>query len=270
MDSPSIDSPVTQLGADLLTVSGISKSFGGVAAVQNCTLSISPNTVTAIIGPNGAGKSTLMNLIGGLYHPDSGKIIFNNQDITILPHFKHASAGLIRTFQIARELTNLTVFENVVLAGQSDALENPFAAFLKPGFIRREEQRIAKRAQDILKKLGLFRLADDLAGSLSGGQKKLLELARALMLDPKLILLDEPATGVSPPMVRELARTILSLRDEGLTIGLIEHDMELVEELSDQVHVMAEGRVLISGTFNEVVSDKRVVDAYLGNGATHE
>lgn len=261
MALPQQPSPPTD---DVLSVEDLSKRFGGVSAVAGCSLSIQRGTITAIIGPNGAGKSTLMNLIGGLFPPDSGRILFAGQDITALPPHRRAELGLIRTFQISRELAQLTVFENVVLAGQTDALESPFAAFLRPRQVRREERQLGLRARALLERVGLFRLADEPAASLSGGQKKLLELARALMLDPQLILLDEPAAGVSPPMVRELARTIRDLRDEGLTIGLIEHDMELVADLADRVHVLAEGSNLTSGTFREVTSDTRVVEAYLG------
>ncbi|WP_119169164.1 ABC transporter ATP-binding protein [Algihabitans albus] len=256
-----------QADSGLLTIQGVSKHFGGVTAVDNCSLSIEAGTITAIIGPNGAGKSTLMNLIGGLYRPDSGRILFDGEDVTALPPYRRAKRGLMRTFQISRELAQLTVFENVLLAGQPVEIESPFAAFLMPRTVRREERRLARRAEELLERVGLFRLADMPAAGLSGGQKKLLELVRALMLEPKLILLDEPAAGVSPPMVRELARTIRELRDEGLTIGLVEHDMELVAELADRVDVLAEGRNLTGGSFQEVTRDARVVEAYLGGVA---
>ena len=256
-----------QARSGLLNIQGVSKHFGGVKAVDDCSLSIAAGTITALIGPNGAGKSTLMNLIGGLYRPDNGQILFDGADVTALPPHLRARLGLMRTFQISRELAQLTVLENVLLAGQGGRIETPFAAFLIPRKVEREERRLARRAKELLERVGLFRLADMPAAGLSGGQKKLLELARALMLEPKLILLDEPAAGVSPPMVRELARTIRELRDEGITIGLIEHDMELVAELADRVEVLAEGRNLTSGTFHEVTRDSRVVQAYLGGVA---
>ncbi len=251
----------------LLEVRGLSKRFGGVAALSDCSLSIAAGSVTAIIGPNGAGKSTLMNLIGGLFPPDSGSIVFDGRDITHEAAHRRARGGMVRTFQISRELGQLTVFENLMLAGQDARVENALVSTFLRGRVARSERRVAERARRLLERVGLFRLADEPASALSGGQKKLLELTRALMLKPKLVLLDEPAAGVSPPMVRELCDTIAALRAEGLSFGIVEHDMDLVAELADRVYVLAEGTRLTAGSYAEVTRDRRVVEAYLGGVA---
>jgi ABC-type branched-subunit amino acid transport system ATPase component len=252
---------------DLLSVTVLSKRFGGVAALSDCSLAIARGSVTAIIGPNGAGKSTLMNLIGGLFAPDAGRIVFDGLDITGEPPHRRARQGLIRTFQISRELGQLSVFENLMLAGQNEREESAWVSTFLRGAVARSERAVAERARALLERVGLFRLADEPASALSGGQKKLLELTRALMTGPKLVLLDEPAAGVSPPMVRELCDTIAALRAEGYSFGIVEHDMDLVAELADRVYVLAEGTTLTSGSYAEVTRDRRVVEAYLGGVA---
>ena len=249
---------------DLLTIDHVSKHFGGVAALNDCTLSLAQGKVTGIIGPNGAGKTTLLNVVSGIVKPDRGAIGFDGRDITSLSSHQTAAIGLVRTFQIARELGGLTVLENLLLSALHQAGEKVSAALFRRSAVRRQENDIAAKARDILERLGLWRLADHSASALSGGQKKLLELARVLLLDPKLILLDEPAAGVAPPMLKEIIDVIRSLNREGMSFGIVEHDMYLIREVCHDVHVLAEGAALVSGSFSDVTSDQRVIEAYLG------
>ncbi len=249
---------------DLLRISHVSKHFGGVAALNDCTLSLVEGRVTGIIGPNGAGKTTLLNVVSGIVKPDSGSIEFDGRDVTSFSVHRTASVGLVRTFQIARELGGLTVLENLLLAAPHQAGEKIGAALFGRGAVRRQDREIALKARAILERLGLWHLADRSASALSGGQKKLLELARVLLLDPKLVLLDEPAAGVAPPMLKEIIGVIRSLNREGISFGIVEHDMHLISEICHDVHVLAEGAALVSGSFSDVTSDKRVIEAYLG------
>ena len=251
----------------ILSIENIEKHFGGVAALSGCTLSLERGRITGLIGPNGAGKTTLLNVIGGLTPPDSGRLTFDGVDITGVSPPRLAALGLTRTFQIARELGNLTVLENLMLARLDQRGESVFAALFQPRQIREEERAAAEKAQRILERIGLWRLADAPASDLSGGQKKLLELGRALMQKPKLILLDEPAAGVAPPLVIELMKLIRELNAEGISFGIVEHDMHLIGQLCHHVYVLAEGRPLVDGTFEQVTGDQRVIDAYLGRAA---
>jgi ABC-type branched-subunit amino acid transport system ATPase component len=251
----------------LLDIAGIEKRFGGVAALSDCTLSIDRGKIVGLIGPNGAGKTTLLSVIAGALSPDKGSVVFDGVDLSRHPLHRRAALGLVRTFQIARELGNLTVFENVVLAGSVGREESLLKALFKRGEIQKSQEIVFERAEAVIRRAGLWPVADNLASDLSGGQKKLLELARALMLSPKLVLLDEPAAGVAPPLVNSLISFIKELAAEGITFGIVEHDMHLIASLCDIVHVLAEGRLLVSGTFDEVSRDPRVVDAYLGRAA---
>lgn len=235
--------------------------------LSGCTLSIGEGRIAGLIGPNGAGKTTLLSIISGALSPDKGTVVFGGIDVSRLPPHRRAAIGLVRTFQIARELGNLTVFENVVLAGSSRDEEAVHRALFARRDLGASQALVCERAENILRRAGLWHVADNLASDLSGGQKKLLELARALMLRPKLVLLDEPAAGVAPPLVKSLIAFIKELAAEGITFGIVEHDMHLIASLCDEVHVLAEGRLLVSGTFDQVSRDKRVVDAYLGRGA---
>jgi ABC-type branched-subunit amino acid transport system ATPase component len=248
----------------MLRVTGVSKSFGVLRALREVELDAAAGGITGIIGPNGAGKSTLLYVIGGLIRPDAGTVIFDGVDITSVAPHRRALSGLVRTFQIARELGELTVLENLLLARPNQTGESVWKAFAFPGRVRREERAAADRAHGILERVGLWRLADQPARGLSGGQKKLLELCRALMLDPKVILLDEPAAGVSPPMRAEISRVIRALCEEGITFIVVEHDMDMIANICERVYVLAEGSNLTAGTFKQIVSDRRVVDAYLG------
>jgi ABC-type branched-subunit amino acid transport system ATPase component len=249
---------------DLLGIKGVSKHFGGVAALNDCTLSLAAGRITGIIGPNGAGKTTLLNVVSGLVKPDSGAIAFDGRDITALAVHQIASIGLVRTFQIVRELGGLTVLENMLLSAPRQSGEKVGAALFAHRTVKEQEREIAAKARGILDRLGLWSLADRSASALSGGQKKLLELARVLLLDPKLILLDEPAAGVAPPLLKTIIAIIRELNDEGISFGIVEHDMHLISEVCQDVHVLAEGRALVSGSFRDVTSDQRVIDAYLG------
>ena len=251
----------------MLKCSGVSKRFGGLLALGGVDLEVDSGRITGVIGPNGAGKSTLLHVIGGLLRADSGSVVLDGEDLTQLLPYQRARRGLVRTFQISRELGELTVLENLMLARPDQSGESIVGAFFRYFAVRHEEEETAARARQLLEQVGLWRLADAPARSLSGGQKKLLELSRALMLDPKIILLDEPAAGVSPPMRAQISRVIKSLRDSGLAFVVVEHDMDLVADLCDRVYVMAEGKNLAAGTFREVVSDVRVVRAYLGDAA---
>jgi ABC-type branched-subunit amino acid transport system ATPase component len=249
---------------NLLAIDRLTKSFGGVAALDNCTMILGQGSITGLIGPNGAGKTTLLNVVSGLVKADEGSVVFNGHDITGLPTHRIAALGLVRTFQIARELGGLTVLENLLLSPRRQLGESVAGALLRHTAVRQQEQQNASDARRILERIGLWRLADQSASALSGGQKKLLELARALLLEPKLILLDEPAAGVAPPLLKDIVKLILELKSEGVSFGIVEHDMHLIDEVCDQVYVLIEGKVLVSGSFADVTADQRVIDAYLG------
>lgn len=241
--------------------------FGGVVALDGASLAVHPGEVMGLIGPNGAGKTTLLNVMAGLLRPQHGQVVLDGQDVTRLGPSGRARRGLVRSFQIARELGRLTVLENLLLAAPAQRGEAVLGALLLPRAVAAEERASAERALGILTRIGLRSKADDLAAGLSGGQKKLLELGRALMLRPRVVLLDEPAAGVAPPLVQELARLVRELAAEGIGFALVEHDMALVQQVCDRVQVLAEGRPLAAGSFAEVTSDRRVVDAYLGGMA---
>jgi ABC-type branched-subunit amino acid transport system ATPase component len=248
----------------LLEVQHVSKHFGGVAALDDCSLSLGKGEVTGLIGPNGAGKTTLLNVISGLVKCDTGRVNFHGQDVTTLPMHRVASLGLVRTFQIVRELSGLSVLENLLLAPVHQRGEAITGTLFDRTAVRHQEQNNAVKARAILKRIGLWKLADQSAAALSGGQKKLLELARVLLLEPTLVLLDEPAAGVAPPLLKDIIQLIRELKSDGISFGIVEHDMHLIGEICDRVHVLAEGKTLMSGSFAEVTADARVIDAYLG------
>lgn len=248
----------------MLSVQSVVKSFGGFRALNGCILEIRAAGITGIMGPNGAGKSTLFNVIAGLIAPDEGEIVLEGSDVGGLAPHRLAARGLVRTFQISRELGELTVLENMLLGQQRQGGERVLLAILGGRRVRDEEAGAIEKARGLLEQVDLWHLANEPARNLSGGQKKLLEISRALMLDPKIILLDEPTAGVSPLMSRKLAATISQLRERGLTIAIIEHDMDMIAELCDPIYVLAEGRTLTSGTFREVAGNADVMRAYLG------
>jgi branched-chain amino acid transport system ATP-binding protein len=253
--------------APLLAVSDVVKRFGGVAALAGCTFDVAPGTITGLIGPNGAGKTTLFNAISGLVAPDAGEIRLGTRRLDGRASHAIARLGVGRTFQIPRPLGRMTVLENLLVYAKAQRGEALATVFASPGRVRREEAAIARRAAEILEFMELAPLAHALAETLSGGQKKLLELARVLMGDPTIILLDEPGAGVNPTLMRSLVARIRDLHAQGRTFVLIEHDMDLVTELCDPVIVLAEGRTLVQGPFAEVRRDPRVLEAYLGSAA---
>jgi len=251
----------------MLSAEKVHKSFGGFQALTGCSLEVRAQSITGIIGPNGAGKSTLFNVFAGLFPPDAGDVRFAGASIAGLRPDQLARLGLVRTFQISRELGELTVLENMLLASPAQSGEALWRNFLAPARVRAEQEAAIGRARALLEQVNLWPLANELAKNLSGGQKKLLEISRALMLDAKLILLDEPTAGVSPLMTKVLGETITRLRAGGLTFAVIEHDMDVIAELCNPIYVLAEGRTLTSGTFKEVASNRDVMHAYLGKVA---
>jgi neutral amino acid transport system ATP-binding protein len=250
----------------LLVVDGISRQFGGVRAVDHASFDVQPSSITGLIGPNGAGKTTAFNLISGFLKVHGGTISFDGQRIDRRPSHTIARAGLVRTFQIPRVLTRMTVLENMLLAAADQPGEFLGAALFVPGVVRRREREVREQAHEILELVRLSRLARDFAGTLSGGQRKLLEFGRALMTRPRMVLLDEPMAGVAPALALQLLEHILELRAaRGTKFLLIEHDMEAVMAISDHVIVMDEGRVIARGLPEQIQNDERVIDAYLGH-----
>lgn len=251
----------------MLIVENISKSFAGVNAVDNCSLVIPKGSITGIIGPNGAGKSTLFNMIAGFLQPTAGRILLNGEEVTGFSPPKLFQKGVVRTFQVPRELGRMTVLENLMLVPSHQLGENLWASWVRWRQVQGQERRIRQQAEEILALLKLWPLRHELAQGLSGGQKKLLELGRALMIEPQLILLDEPAAGVNRTLLQELASVIRHLNQKrGCTICLIEHDLPLVEQLCDRVIVMAQGTVLAEGTLDTIRQHSEVQAAYLGGG----
>ncbi len=238
--------------------------FGGVAALDGADLSVRAGTVTGLIGPNGAGKTTLFNCISGMLRPHSGEVRFAGRSIAGNRPDEVAATGLARTFQIARGLPTLSVLDNLMLYGTAQPGESLWRAVLRPAAVARRERELRDDAWAMLKRLEMERVANQPAGSLSGGQKKLVELGRALMRRPTMVLLDEPAAGVNPGLAKRLVQHVLAWRDEGVTFLLIEHSMSLIAELCDHVVVMAEGRRLTEGSFDAVRADERVQAAYMG------
>jgi len=248
-----------------LSVRNVVKDFGGLRAVDRCSLEVQPGTITGLIGPNGAGKTTLFNLITGFHRPDAGEVRFRGHDITGLAPHRIFHLGLCRTFQIPHEQQGMTVLENLMLVPPNQLGERLWNPILRPRAVRRQEMEIRDKAHEVLEFVDLAHLKDDLAANLSGGQKKLLELARTLMADPDLVLLDEPGAGVNRTLMKKLSANIEELRrDRGITFLLIEHDMDLVMSLCNPVIVMSEGHKLMEGTPEDVRNDQRVLDAYLG------
>jgi branched-chain amino acid transport system ATP-binding protein len=249
-----------------LRVNGLEKHFGGITAVDGATFEVEAGSLTGLIGPNGAGKSTTFDLITGVLAPDAGAVYFRGEDVTGLRPHEMADRGLVRTFQIARELEEMTVLENAMLAPRGQAGES-LVRSVAPGLRRdviTQERELRERAWDALELFEIDHLAGEYAGSLSGGQRKLLELARALLTDPDVMLLDEPFAGVNPTLEEKLLDRIHRLREEDLTFLLVEHDMDLIMEHCERVIVMHQGRVLAEGEPAEIRGNERVVDAYLG------
>lgn len=248
----------------ILEVRKLTKSFGGVRAVDQCSLGFRENSITAIIGPNGAGKSTLFNLIAGLLVPDSGTITFRGHHLEEALAYERPQYGLVKTFQIPREFGGLTVLENVMVAARDQPGENPLRALVGSRRVWDWERSTEERARALIEFVGLASLAEEPSRVLSGGQRKLLELARALMVDPEMILLDEPVAGVNPTMAAKLMDLVQDLRKRGKTFLFIEHSIDIVMAHSDTVIVMHEGRPIAEGKPAEIRGDPRVISVYLG------
>jgi len=251
----------------LLEIDDLQRSFYGVAALAGATLAVEPGTITGLIGPNGAGKTTLFNIVSGLIRPHGGRVRFAGDDITGRRPEDITRRGLVRTFQIARGFPRLTVMENLLLYGPGQPGERLPQALLAGARARRREAELIARARGIAERLTLEPVLDNRADEISGGQKKLLELGRALMAEPRMILLDEPVAGVNPTLAEELAAHLRDLRDDGHTLFVIEHDMNMIAKLCDPVIVLAEGSKLTEGSFAEIAADGRVQEAYMGRRA---
>jgi branched-chain amino acid transport system ATP-binding protein len=262
-EQPAATAPIPR--DTILEVRSVTKAFGGNRAVDDCSFSVYRGTITGLIGPNGAGKSTLLNVIAGALQATSGSILFDGEPIDGLRPDELLPRGLARTFQVPRPIPTMTVLENLVLAGQDQTGEQIWNAWFRPGQVERQENAIIDQALGVLAYVNLLHLRDSYAASLSGGQKKLLEFARTLMVKPRLVLLDEPAAGVNRTLMRQLTQYIEEqCHDHGVTFLIVEHDMDLVARLCDPVIVMAEGKRLMEGSFAEIRQDKAVLDAYLG------
>ncbi|MEO6985789.1 MAG: ABC transporter ATP-binding protein [Paralcaligenes sp.] len=252
-------------GEVLLDVQDIAKNFGGLRAVDHCSLTVRRGTITGLIGPNGAGKTTVFNNITGFIPPDSGRILFRGIDITGLRPDQIFAHKLCRTFQIPREHGSMSVLENLMLVPTQQIGEHIWNAWFRRGAVRRQEEQNRDKAMETLEYLELTHVKDEYAANLSGGQKKLLELGRTLMADPELVLLDEPAAGVNRSLLKKIVTNIRQMSSErGITFLLIEHDMNTVMSLCDPVIVMSEGRKLVEGSPEEVRNNKSVLEAYLG------
>ncbi len=251
----------------MIFVKNLSKNFGGVKAVNNASLTIKKGSITGLIGPNGAGKTTLFNVIAGVHPPSHGKVFLDDENITRLPPHELFSRGLMRTFQIAHEFSSLTVRENLMMVPGNQSGENLFDVWFHSSRIEREEEILASKAVEVMEFLQLSSLANEFAGNLSGGQKKLLELGRTMMVEPKIVFLDEVGAGVNRTLLSTIGDAILRLnRDLGYTFCMIEHDMEFISKLCNPVIVMAEGSVLAEGTASEIKENNSVIEAYLGTG----
>ncbi|MBT3557162.1 MAG: ABC transporter ATP-binding protein [Rhodospirillales bacterium] len=251
----------------MISVEDVSLHFGGIKAVDGTSFTIKQGSVTGLIGPNGAGKTTLFNVIAGVYAPTSGHIILNGEDVTGLKPHELFDKGLLRTFQIAHEFSSLTVRENLMMVPANQAGESLMSAWFRRDAVAAQDAAIRDKAAEVMDFLKLSHLANEQARNLSGGQKKLLELGRTMMVDAKVVLLDEVGAGVNRTLLKEIGDTILRLRDErGYTFCMIEHDMDFISRLCDPVIVMAEGRVLTQGTPDEVKANEDVIEAYLGTG----
>ncbi len=253
----------------MLRIQGVNKFFGGLKAVYNASMNVEEGSITGLIGPNGAGKTTLFNTIAGLYDPDDGNIILNNEDISFLKPHELFAKGVLRTFQIAHEFSTLTVLENLMMVPPNQFGEKLTYALLNNKKVKQQEEEIRAKAIEVINFLNLNHLTQELAGNLSGGQKKLLELGRTMMVNPKIVLLDEVGAGVNRTLLNDIGDTIIKLnKEKNYTFFMIEHDMSFLSKLCDKVIVMTEGSVLLEGSIKEVIQNEEVIEAYLGRGGT--
>ncbi|ARE38443.1 Branched-chain amino acid transport ATP-binding protein [Rhodovulum sp. P5] len=251
----------------MIQVENLHKHFGGFHAVDGTSIEIATGSITGLIGPNGAGKSTLFNVIAGVLPPTSGRVTMDGEDITGLPPHELFHKGLLRTFQIAHEFSSMTVRENLMMVPAGQSGETLWHAWFRRGQVAREERALARKADEVLEFLTIDHLADERAGNLSGGQKKLLELGRTMMVDAKIVFLDEVGAGVNRTLLNTIGDAIVRLNKErGYTFCVIEHDMDFIGRLCDPVIVMAEGKVLSIGKADEIMQDEAVIEAYLGTG----
>ena len=255
----------------MIVVENLHKRFGGVHAVNDASLQIKTGSITGLIGPNGAGKTTLFNCIAGHYKPTSGRVLLDGEDITGLEPHELFGKGVLRTFQLAHEFSSLTVRENLMMVPGDQAGESLMNVWFNRDRVRADEQRVREKADEVIDFLEIGHVANELAGNLSGGQKKLLELGRTMMVEPKIIFLDEVGAGVNRTLLYKIGDAILKLNEErGYTFCLIEHDMDFIARLCDPVICMAEGTVLAEGTVDEVKNNEQVIEAYLGTGLKHK
>jgi branched-chain amino acid transport system ATP-binding protein len=252
-------------GDACLVVEELRRDFGGVWAVDGASFSVRRGSITSLIGPNGAGKSTVVSIIGGSVRAAGGRVIFEGEDITRLPAHERARLGLVRTYQLSSEFGRLTVLENLLVAAPEQRGERLRTLLLGKRYWREQERELVVRARELLERFGMSPKEDEYAGNLSGGQKRLVEIMRALMAQPKLVLLDEPMAGVNPTLARSIENDLTSLVGDGVTLLLVEHELDVVERLSESVVAMALGKVLAVGTMAELRSRKDVLDAYLGD-----
>ncbi|MFC6732838.1 MULTISPECIES: ABC transporter ATP-binding protein [unclassified Haladaptatus] len=248
----------------VLRTEGLKKSFGGLTATNDVTIQVERGSITGMIGPNGAGKSTLFNLISGFYDLDAGRVWVNNEEVTDAEPHETARTGLIRTFQTPRRLEGMTVREAMLVGPGPQVGESIIPLFLRPGTVKKQERANIEEAERLLERFEIDHLIDQPSTDLSGGQLKLVELARAIMTEPDILLLDEPVAGVNPTLANDIKRFIRELNEEGQTFLIIEHDMPFIMDLADPIIVLDQGRVLMEGTPEEVRNDQRVIDAYLG------
>lgn len=248
----------------LLLLSDVTKTFGVLKAVDRATVNVRSGTICGLIGPNGAGKSTLFAVATGILTAESGSVMFEGQDISRLSPIARARLGLARTFQVPREFRHLTLHQNMMVAGQKQLGDSLLNVFLRPSQIRHQEQALTDEVDHLITFLGLRKVRDEAAGRLSGGQKKLLELGRALMLKPRLVLLDEPFAGVNPVMIGEICDRISALRNQGVSFLIVEHNLPALSSIAETMYVMDRGRMIGEGTPQSVLEDANVRDAYLG------
>ncbi len=247
----------------ILIAEGVRRNFGGVVAVDVDHLEVQRGSITALIGPNGAGKTTLFNLLTGFDTPNEGKWMFDGRSLEKVVAHRTAAMGMVRTFQLTKSLTKMSVIENMKLGATHQVGERWWNGLL-PFRWKRQEEIIEKRADELLKRFKLDHMRNEYAGTLSGGQRKLLEMSRALMTNPRLVMLDEPMAGVNPALKQSLNEHIRGLRDDGMTVLFVEHDMDMVHDISDWVVVMAEGRIIAEGTPDQISANPAVIEAYLG------
>ncbi len=247
----------------ILVAEGVQRRFGGLTAVNVDHVEVQRGAITALIGPNGAGKTTFFNLLTGFDRADAGRWRFDAQDLVGVPAHKVARQGMVRTFQLTKSLARLTVLDNLKLGASEQRGEGFFSSLVRPLW-KAQEAEIEGRAEDLLSRFNLAHMRDEYAGSLSGGQRKLLEMARALMVRPAMLMLDEPMAGVNPALTQSLLGHVKQLREDGMTVMFVEHDMDVVHDISDWVIVMGEGRIIAEGTPDQISSNDAVIDAYLG------